>query len=71
MKLSATAKETVADVQVEISQEEAAQAGSGAPGSRARQGTRPEQPDVRQRRDQRDGDWDICSGNVCGSATAA
>ena len=33
MKLSATAKEAVADVQVEISQEEAAQAGSGAPGS--------------------------------------
>jgi len=37
MKLSATAKEAVADVQFEISQEEAAQAGSGAPGSRTRQ----------------------------------
>jgi integrase len=33
MKLSTTAKEAVADVQVEISQEEAAQAGSGPPGS--------------------------------------
>ena len=49
MKLSATAKEAVADVQVEISQEEAAQAGSGAPGSRTRQDSRPEQPDVCQR----------------------
>ena len=31
MKLSATVKEAVADVEVEISQEEAAEAGSGAP----------------------------------------
>jgi hypothetical protein len=31
MKLSATAKEAVADVQVELSQKEAAQAGSSAP----------------------------------------
>ncbi len=31
MKLSATVKEAVADVQVEISQEEGAEAGSGAP----------------------------------------
>ena len=49
MKLSATAKEAVADVQVEISQEEIAQAGSGAPGSRTCQDSRPEQPDVCQR----------------------
>ena len=49
MKLSATAKEAVADVQVEISQEEAAQAGSGPPGSRTRQDRSPEQPDVCQR----------------------
>jgi integrase len=49
MKLSATAKETVADVQVEISQEEAAQAGSGPPGSRTRQDRSTEQPDVCQR----------------------
>src|SRR5260221_11460160 len=48
MKLSVTAKEAVADVQVEISQEEPAQAGSGAPGSRTRQDSRPEQPDVYQ-----------------------
>ena len=31
MKLSATVKEAVADVQSEISQEEGAKAGSGAP----------------------------------------
>src|SRR5437870_5377192 len=49
MNLSATVKEAVADVQVEISQEEAAQAGSGAPGSRTRQDGRPEQPDVCER----------------------
>jgi hypothetical protein len=46
MKLSATAKEAVADVQVEIPQEEAAQAGSGPPGSRTCQDRSTEQPDV-------------------------
>src|SRR5205823_15039044 len=49
MNLSATVKEAVADVQVEMSQEEAAQTGSGAPGSRTRQDGRPEQPDVCER----------------------
>src|SRR5687768_2846975 len=49
MKLPGTAKEAVADVQVEISQEEVTQADSGAPGSRTRQDSRPEQPDVCQR----------------------
>ena len=52
MKLSATVKEAAADAEVEISQEEAAQAGSGAPGSRTRQDGRPEQPDVCQERRQ-------------------
>ena len=37
MKLSATVKEAVADVEVEISQEEAAEARSGAPRSGTRQ----------------------------------
>ena len=49
MKLSATVKEAVADVQVEISQEEDSEAGSGAPRPRTRQNGRPEQPDVCQR----------------------
>jgi hypothetical protein len=46
MKLSATVKEAVADVQVEISQEEGAEARLGAPGPRTCQDSRPEQPDV-------------------------
>jgi hypothetical protein len=46
MKLSATVREAVADAQVAVSQEEAAQAGSGAPGPRTRQDGRAEQPDV-------------------------
>jgi hypothetical protein len=46
MKLLATVKEAVADVQVEISQEEGAEAHPGASRSRTRQDGRPEQPDV-------------------------
>jgi integrase len=49
MKLSATVKEAVADVQVEISQEESAEARPGASGPRTRQDGGAEQPDVRQR----------------------
>jgi hypothetical protein len=49
MKLSATVKEAVADAEVEVSQEEGAEAGSGATRPRTRQDGRPEQPDVRQR----------------------
>jgi integrase len=48
MKLSATV-EAVADVQVEISQEEGAEPGSGASRPRTRQKGRPEQPDGCQR----------------------
>jgi hypothetical protein len=46
MKLSATVKEAVADVQIELSQEEGAEARLGAPRSRTCQDSRPEQPDV-------------------------
>jgi hypothetical protein len=49
MKLSATVKEAVADAEVEISQEEGAQARAGAPGPRTRQDCDAEQPDVCQR----------------------
>ena len=49
MKLSTTVKEAVADAEVEISQEEAAEAGPGTLRPRTRQDGRPEQPDVRQR----------------------
>jgi len=49
MKLSATVKEAVADVQVEIAQEEGTEAGFGAARLRTRQNSRPKQPDVRQR----------------------
>jgi hypothetical protein len=46
MKLSVTVKEAVADVQIEISQEEGAEARLGAPGPRTREDSRPEQPHV-------------------------
>jgi hypothetical protein len=49
MKLSATVKEAVADAQVEISQEESAEADSGASRPRTRQNDCPEQPYVCQR----------------------
>ncbi len=49
MKLSATVKEAVADAEVQISQEEVAEARPRTPGPRTRQDGRAEQPDVRQR----------------------
>jgi len=49
MKLSATAKEAVADAQVEMSQEEATEAGAGAARPRTRQDGGSEQPDVIER----------------------
>src|SRR5205823_116685 len=49
LKLSVTVKEAVADAEAEISQEEVAQAGSGAPRPGTRQDGGAEQPDIRQR----------------------
>ena len=49
MNLSATAKEAVADAEVETSQEEDAEARPGAPGPRIDQDGGAEQPDIRQR----------------------
>ena len=48
MKLLATVKEAVADAQVEIPQEENAEARPGAPGPRTDQNGSPKQPDIRQ-----------------------
>ena len=49
MKLLATVKEAVADIQVELSQEEDAEARPGALGPRTDQDGGAEQPDIRQR----------------------
>ena len=48
MNLSATAKEAVADAEVEISQEEDPESRSGAPGPRTDQDGGAKQPDIRQ-----------------------